>query len=520
MSDPAPLLTREQRRRLLDALNNLPLFDDEQGRTLLLSDLPATLCQSVQRSDTKIIDLEAIVRTVEGWGTLDDGTPALGILIENARFHGQGGNAGRSLEELTTELGPLLTPKPLTAAGAVKEGTDPASPAVAAAAPPVPPAAEAAAAPLPVPPPQPPVLDVTPAASVAPAPAVLSAGGAVAVRAAFAAGDWEQTITLARGLGADAPPDLARLVAEAWAGLPLQPQSLAGHSKKIVAVAVTPDGRQAVSAGEDNLIIVWDLAGGRQIRNFRSMYDGIKNVTVTLDGLAVLVINETGHLSVYELNSGQEVRGWNVNTMTALNCVVPRPGGTQVLTGGEEGKIKGWDLASGQFQREIVLGGIFPFVRGLAVTPDGQHVLSGSDKALELWDLETSKLVRALPGHDGAVPAVAVLPDGQQAVSGGEDRQVILWDLASGKALQTFTGHTKAVRAVALSPQGTCAVSAGDDDTLRLWDLATGQALVSLPAGVGGVRTLALAPDGRTLVYGGNDPALRLLPLPLPLDLA
>jgi hypothetical protein len=128
MNDPVPLLTREQRRRLLDALNNLPLFEEEQGRSLLLSDLPATLCQSVQRSDTKIIDLEAIVRTVEGWGTLDDGTPALAILIENARFYGQGGNAGRSLEELSTELGSLLARKPVTAAGAAKEGTDPASP--------------------------------------------------------------------------------------------------------------------------------------------------------------------------------------------------------------------------------------------------------------------------------------------------------------------------------------------------------------------------------------------------------
>ena len=82
------------------------------------------------RSETKIIDLEAIVRTVEGWGTLDDGTPALALLIENARFYGQGGNAGRSLEELSTELGPLLERKPLTPAAATKDAADPVAPAV------------------------------------------------------------------------------------------------------------------------------------------------------------------------------------------------------------------------------------------------------------------------------------------------------------------------------------------------------------------------------------------------------
>ena len=39
-------------------------------------------------------------------------------------------------------------------------------------------------------------------------------------------------------------------------------RSLAGHTREVNAVALTPDGRLAVSASDDKTLKVWDVASG------------------------------------------------------------------------------------------------------------------------------------------------------------------------------------------------------------------------------------------------------------------
>src|SRR5436853_179279 len=60
-------------------------------------------------------------------------------------------------------------------------------------------------------------------------------------------------------------------------------------------------------------------------------------------------------------------------------AVVFRPDGRTALSGGLDGTIREWDLASGRERRQL-LGHTGP-VSGLALSADGRRVLSGS------WDL-------------------------------------------------------------------------------------------------------------------------------------
>jgi WD40 repeat protein len=70
-------------------------------------------------------------------------------------------------------------------------------------------------------------------------------------------------------------------------------------------------------------------------------------------------------------------------------------------------------------------------VRSVAVTADGTTALSGGgDGTVRVWDLATGQLRATLTGHI-SVSSVAVTPDGTTAVSGGSyDGTVRVWDLA------------------------------------------------------------------------------------------
>lgn len=88
-----------------------------------------------------------------------------------------------------------------------------------------------------------------------------------------------------------------------------------------------------------------------------------------------------------------------------------------------------------------------------------------------------SPVTKVLKGHTGKIRCVAIMPDGQRAVSGSDDRTVRVWDLMVGQCLTTLKGHTGSVYGLAATADGQRAVSGSADQTVRVWDLVAGQCL-------------------------------------------
>jgi WD40 repeat protein len=155
-------------------------------------------------------------------------------------------------------------------------------------------------------------------------------------------------------------------------------------------------------------------------------------------------------------------------------------------------------------------------VNALAVTPDGGQAISGSsDNTLKVWDLKRGKVVRTLEGHSGLVRAVAVTPDGGQAISGSYDKTLRVWDLRTGKVVRTLEGHSGWVYAVVVTPHGGQAISGSSDHTLKVWELDSGQCLATFTAEYP-IYCCALARDGVTIVAGDASGAVNFLTLEIP----
>jgi cytochrome c len=151
-------------------------------------------------------------------------------------------------------------------------------------------------------------------------------------------------------------------------------------------------------------------------------------------------------------------------------------------------------------------------VRALAISPDGTQAISGSfDTSAIRWSLQSNAATQVLRFHDGAVNAVAFLPDGRIATS-GEDTRIAIWRPGEPQPSAVLEGHTAPVVALAVSPDGKMLASASWDHTARLWSL-TGAAPRVLEGHQQNVNGVAFTPDGRALVTAGYDATLRIWPL-------
>jgi cytochrome c len=151
-------------------------------------------------------------------------------------------------------------------------------------------------------------------------------------------------------------------------------------------------------------------------------------------------------------------------------------------------------------------------VRAVAVSPDGREAISGSfDSSAIRWSLARNSAEQVLRFHDDAVNAVAMLKDGR-AVTAGADGRIAIWSDGKAQPDTVLQGHTAPVVALAISPDGATLASASWDHTIRLWRLADGTVRVR-EGHTQNVNGVAFTPDGKAIVSAAYDLTLRIWPL-------
>jgi dipeptidyl aminopeptidase/acylaminoacyl peptidase len=191
------------------------------------------------------------------------------------------------------------------------------------------------------------------------------------------------------------------------------------------------------------------------------------------------------------------------------------PDGKIVATGGTEGAIHLWDVASGKQlgQLDGHRGWVY-----LSISPDGRLLASaGQDGTLRLWDLAARREIRRIPGPHGELHDVVFSPDGKTlgAASGdlqgrGKNSAACLYEVAGGRLIRRWEGPQQwLVQTLAFSPDGRFLAAGGFKGPIVIWDVVTGQEhhrLASEPtASLAMTHGLSFSADGKTLASANTD---------------
>jgi WD40 repeat protein len=282
---------------------------------------------------------------------------------------------------------------------------------------------------------------------------------------------------------------------------------LEGHTARVIALSVSPDGETIASGSTDNTIRLW-RSNGQPITTLKceaspqcaKSIKSILSLSFSHDGKTLVAADEEG--MIYVVRDQKIIQSFATGSKDRISSIQFNPQGN-LIASASGSEVKLWKISGDSdlpiaSQTPRILKLTQGNIKSLSFSPDGQRLVTGADSwQVNIWSLKTGKVVKTLK-YSSAVQSVSFSPDGKYiAIGGGDSRgggndfTVSLWKIGEPEArrlgeptqarkpgsptepqkLGKHIGkHADVVNSVSFSPGGGLIISASHDRTLKLWN--------------------------------------------------
>jgi WD40 repeat protein len=340
------------------------------------------------------------------------------------------------------------------------------------------------------------------------------------------------------------------------------------HPSEVSSLSFSADGTRLATGAADNEARVWEAATGHELQAFLRagavsavafhpnnnalLLSASADKTIALHTMTVTRVLSAGtplraigitpnSTNVVTAGDDGKIKLWNTGNGVPLTLPSPPPEGEAsgkalhalavsknnvlLAAGGADQIVRIFALADNKMLAEIKAPGI---IRNLTFAPNGQTLAAAcappqGSGVIQTWNVvftpgqptpaEFGKPVQTYTDA-GAVGEVVFDPKGGIFYSGSGDKTIRVWKFAADAPSKNFP-HPNIVDVVAFNPDGTQLATGCHDGRVRIFDVAKGTAIREIQAHVtmpqpSAVYCVVWSNDGKQLVSGSFDRSLKL----------
>lgn len=206
------------------------------------------------------------------------------------------------------------------------------------------------------------------------------------------------------------------------------------HTKDVLAVDFSPDNRQIVSGGRDNILRVWNVLGEcvhELVRDAHTDWVSCVHFSPAKDPLMVSG-SWDNTVKVWDLSQGKAVHTLKGHS-NYVTSVTVSPDGSLCASAGKDGVARLWDINRGESLYELTCG---EPINQICFSPNRYWMCAATEKSIRIYDLENKDVIAELsPETEKKVlprcMSIAWSADGSTLYSGYTDNIIRVWGLAS-----------------------------------------------------------------------------------------
>lgn len=234
------------------------------------------------------------------------------------------------------------------------------------------------------------------------------------------------------------------------------------HFSEINSIALTGDGKFAVTGSNDKTVRVWDLAEKSQVCYFNGHTGCVKSVAITSDDKYAISGSTDKTVRIWDLTEKKQmdVLDSHKSCVNFVSITIDNQCFSLSAT-----ELILWDLKQKNILKQIPLQKIH------TVSKDNTYCITSYNKYLQVWNLLTKQKTAIFEGHTDTINCAAISNDNSFIASGSADITIRVWDLHEKHQKLVINRHKRSIESIYISSDNHSILSRAEDKTLRIWDL-------------------------------------------------